>query len=363
MPMTQTDADFRPASLYSPVEGFGTDFTTDSTQSPETPMSAPFASAYTLPQDVGDWSTWDSNVEFSPKASFLKPETFDESPSLASIPSYGEPLSPLVDLMDLTNSGVDDVVVFGREGINDTQPLFQPLPSRPQPTKPARATSKPALFVKTRPTSPNQLTHGAPPAQDERAAKRYPSRNRKRKSPASTTPSASSSPTSSDDDLSPPPRSRRISGEPSAAVSAPKKTAHNMIEKRYRNNLNDKIAALRDAVPTLRAAAKRAEGQTSCSEDEDEGEDPSTGGQGRGGKLTSRRGIRVGGSSKGADPAGGIAPAHKLNKATILSKATEYIVYLERLNQSMSEENDALRASIGGLEMLVMGRGGSGMWN
>jgi hypothetical protein len=27
----------------------------------------------------------------------------------------------------------------------------------------------------------------------------------------------------------------------------PKKTAHNMIEKRYRTNLNDKIAALRDS--------------------------------------------------------------------------------------------------------------------
>lgn len=36
----------------------------------------------------------------------------------------------------------------------------------------------------------------------------------------------------------------------------PKKTAHNMIEKRYRTNLNDKIAALRDAVPSLRVAIR-----------------------------------------------------------------------------------------------------------
>ncbi len=35
-----------------------------------------------------------------------------------------------------------------------------------------------------------------------------------------------------------------------------KKTAHNMIEKRYRTNLNDKIAALRDSVPSLRNAAR-----------------------------------------------------------------------------------------------------------
>lgn len=36
-----------------------------------------------------------------------------------------------------------------------------------------------------------------------------------------------------------------------------KKTAHNMIEKRYRTNLNDKIAALRDSVPSLRVITKR----------------------------------------------------------------------------------------------------------
>jgi len=37
----------------------------------------------------------------------------------------------------------------------------------------------------------------------------------------------------------------------------PKKTAHNMIEKRYRTNLNDKIAALRDSVPSLRVVTKK----------------------------------------------------------------------------------------------------------
>jgi hypothetical protein len=34
----------------------------------------------------------------------------------------------------------------------------------------------------------------------------------------------------------------------------PKKTAHNMIEKRYRNNLNDKIAALRDSKSSISQA-------------------------------------------------------------------------------------------------------------
>lgn len=49
---------------------------------------------------------------------------------------------------------------------------------------------------------------------------------------------------------------------------APKKTAHNMIEKRYRTNLNDKIAALRDSVPSLRVV-----GRPAGHEREDEGED------------------------------------------------------------------------------------------
>jgi hypothetical protein len=40
-----------------------------------------------------------------------------------------------------------------------------------------------------------------------------------------------------------------------------KKTAHNMIEKRYRTNLNDKIAALRDSVPSLRVAVKNGESE------------------------------------------------------------------------------------------------------
>lgn len=66
-----------------------------------------------------------------------------------------------------------------------------------------------------------------------------------------------------------------------------KKTSHNMIEKRYRNNLNDKIAALRDSVPSLRIMSKSARG-------EDTTED--------------RQELH------------GLTPAHKLNKATVGDK-------------------------------------------
>lgn len=48
-----------------------------------------------------------------------------------------------------------------------------------------------------------------------------------------------------------------------------KKTAHNMIEKRYRTNLNDKIAALRDSVPSLRVMTKSARGEDTTEDRED----------------------------------------------------------------------------------------------
>ena len=63
-----------------------------------------------------------------------------------------------------------------------------------------------------------------------------------------------------------------------------KKTAHNMIEKRYRTNLNDKIAALRDSVPSLRIMSKSARGEDTSNDREE---------------------------------LHGLTPAHKLNKATV----------------------------------------------
>jgi len=97
-----------------------------------------------------------------------------------------------------------------------------------------------------------------------------------------------------------------------------KKTAHNMIEKRYRTNLNDKISALRDSVPSLRVMSKGS------------------------------------GTHSGEEDLQGLTPAHKLNKATVLSKATEYIKHLEKRNTRLADENAAMKARLNAFEKLFM---------
>ncbi|KAE8150778.1 hypothetical protein BDV25DRAFT_105437 [Aspergillus avenaceus] len=92
-----------------------------------------------------------------------------------------------------------------------------------------------------------------------------------------------------------------------------KKRAHNVIEKRYRANLNEKIAELRDSVPSLRTSRHLV--------DDDEGE--------------------------------GATPANKLNKASILSKATEYIRHLEIRNKRLEDENTALKNRLRQLDKAV----------
>lgn len=100
-----------------------------------------------------------------------------------------------------------------------------------------------------------------------------------------------------------------------------KKTAHNMIEKRYRTNLNDKIAALRDSVPSLRVMSRPNGGN----EEDDDPEDLE-----------------------------GLTPAHKLNKATVLSKATEYIRHLEKRNKRLMEELNTLKSRMDSYEKMAI---------
>ncbi|KAF2659835.1 hypothetical protein K491DRAFT_712369 [Lophiostoma macrostomum CBS 122681] len=100
-----------------------------------------------------------------------------------------------------------------------------------------------------------------------------------------------------------------------------KKTAHNMIEKRYRTNLNDKIAALRDSVPSLRVMSRPGGGN----EEDDDPEDLE-----------------------------GLTPAHKLNKATVLSKATEYIRHLEKRNKRLQDEVNTLKGRLENYEKMAI---------
>lgn len=95
-----------------------------------------------------------------------------------------------------------------------------------------------------------------------------------------------------------------------------KKTSHNVIEKRYRNNLNDKIVELRNSVPSLRAMRRANRGEES-------------------------------------EDLGGLTAAHKLNKATVMAKATEYIKHLEKRNKAMADEMAQLKARLTAVEEAI----------
>lgn len=97
------------------------------------------------------------------------------------------------------------------------------------------------------------------------------------------------------------------------------KSAHNVIEQRYRNKINDKFTALQNLVPTLRVLArKKTKGKSDEEDDDDEYEYSPDGAT--------------------AEDLEGLEPARKLNKGTILTKSVEYIKFLERKNDRMKAE-------------------------
>ena len=112
--------------------------------------------------------------------------------------------------------------------------------------------------------------------------------------------------------------------QPSGRQPRGKKISHNVIEKRYRSNLNDKIAKLRDSVPELRSAQptiKRRPTKAQANNSDSSGDE---------------------GGSNGL----------KFNKATVLTKATEYIQQLERQNQRLLAEVASLRNRLGNADKL-----------
>ncbi|KAI8388080.1 helix-loop-helix DNA-binding domain-containing protein [Radiomyces spectabilis] len=102
-----------------------------------------------------------------------------------------------------------------------------------------------------------------------------------------------------------------------------KKVAHNAIERRYRNNINDRIRDLKNVVPALyKAKIKEKTGQSLEDEEDDSNSDTE-------------------------EIVEGVEVAKKLNKATILRKATEYISFLKHSNELVDQENQILQQIIG----------------
>ncbi|TVY85037.1 Sterol regulatory element-binding protein [Lachnellula suecica] len=229
-------------------------------------------------------------------------------------------------------NGVDDAVAFtdALEGdelfpVNwdqETPPYEGNLYSTPLNWDPPEAKIEPPQAAPYQTMAMNTLT----PAQQEKLrniAMPHHLQYRSQHSPASTHQSNSaSSPDTNENN-----RKRKSSAsadeeddEDSTGQHPPvKKTAHNMIEKRYRTNLNDKIAALRDSVPSLRIMTKSARGEDTADDREE---------------------------------LQGLTPAHKLNKATVLSKATEYIGHLEKRNKRLQEENLEQKQRLAAFETL-----------
>lgn len=113
------------------------------------------------------------------------------------------------------------------------------------------------------------------------------------------------------------------------------KSAHNVIEQRYRNKINDKFNALQYSVPTLRTLRGKREAKKS--EDELKGSD-----------LDDLYDLE---SSSGSLE--GLEPATKLNKGTILAKTVEYIKFLESKNKTLLLEHQQmlLKAEMLGLRV------------
>ncbi|EJT80122.1 hypothetical protein GGTG_00126 [Gaeumannomyces tritici R3-111a-1] len=99
------------------------------------------------------------------------------------------------------------------------------------------------------------------------------------------------------------------------AVKPGDRTAHNDIERKYRTNLKDKIAELRDAVPALRTIPENDV------DDGDEGGQPSRG--------------------------------PKVSKGAVLTKATEYIHYLEKKNKAIVQQHQELSRRLQAFEQLL----------
>lgn len=112
--------------------------------------------------------------------------------------------------------------------------------------------------------------------------------------------------------------------EPPSALCQSRKRGHNAIEKRYRTNLNDKINCLRQGIPSLSRQS------SSDTKSDEEGQDSDAE------RMDSKTGQQ------------------KYGKAAILTRALEYIKYLESTTQRLGSEVDVLKTRVGAFEKLAM---------
>lgn len=112
--------------------------------------------------------------------------------------------------------------------------------------------------------------------------------------------------------------SRRPDANSFDADRVVKRTAHNMVEKRYRVNINAKIAALRDSLSRFRTINRSTSNATSA--------------------------------DAGPEGSDTTASRARCGKGEVLTGAVEYIRHLESRVQKLAEENSSLRARVTTLE-------------
>lgn len=117
------------------------------------------------------------------------------------------------------------------------------------------------------------------------------------------------------------------------------RAAHNDIERKYRTNLKDRIADLREAVPSLRSIPE---------DGEDEGDSSNV--ASRAPKVS-----KVSLPLSSCQWTSSFSENDEANKiqGTVLTKATEYIHQLERRNRSMAHKNEELTRRLQAFEQLL----------
>jgi hypothetical protein len=203
---------------------------------------------------------WDdpSDAALSPESEFAPELETDYLSSTLQIP---ELTSASRSTMSTNNR--DDSVEFSREPLSE-EPLFQSPESQNSPRQELYSTplswSQPQLGSEQAaaygrpyltPQQEARLRDIAMPTSRSRAAQKYPGSRLSDDLGADNLRKRKSSVEKNDEEDAPHPSTSNGQHLPV------KKTAHNMIEKRYRTNLNDKIAALRDSVPSLRVMTKK----------------------------------------------------------------------------------------------------------